>query len=66
MDCILKTTLKKSGNCTKLSHDIRAFMVGSVVKNPPIRQEMNAMWVQFLSWEAPLKEGRATHSSILA
>ena len=65
MDCILKTTLKKTGNYTKLSH-IRAFVVGSAVKNPPIRQEMNEMWVQFLSWEAPLKECRATHSSILA
>ena len=24
------------------------------------------MWVQFLSWEDPLEEGMATHSSILA
>jgi len=34
-----------------------------MVKNPPAMQEI---WVQSLSWENPLEEGTATHSSILA
>ena len=34
-----------------------------MVKNPPAMQET---WVQSLGWENPLKEGMATHSSILA
>ena len=34
-----------------------------MVKNPPAMQET---WVQSLSWEDPLEEGMATHSSILA
>ena len=29
-------------------------------------QEMQEMWVQSLSWEDPLEEEMATHSSILA
>ena len=29
-------------------------------------QEMSGVWVQLLCWEDPLKEGMATHSSILA
>ena len=35
---------------------------GSVVKNPPAKQEM---WVQFLGLEDPLEEEMATPSSIL-
>ena len=27
---------------------------------------MQDTWVQFLGWEDPLEEGKATHSSILA
>ena len=34
-----------------------------MVKNLPAMQET---WVQFQSWEDPLEEGMATHSSILA
>ena len=37
-----------------------------VVKNPPAMQEMQETWVWLLCWEDPLKEGMATHSSILA
>ena len=33
-----------------------------MVKNPP---EMQETWVRSLSWEDPLVEGMATHSSIL-
>ena len=36
------------------------------VKNPPAMQEPQETWVQFLSGEDALKEGMATHSSILA
>ena len=34
-----------------------------MIKNPSAMQET---WVQSLSWEDPLEEGTATHSSILA
>ena len=39
------------------------FPGGSVVKNPPAKQES---WVRFLGWEGGLEEEMATHSSILA
>ena len=37
--------------------------MAQTVKNPPAMQET---WLQSLSWEDPLEEGMATHSSILA
>ena len=37
--------------------------MAQMVKNPLAIQET---WVQYLSWEDPLEEGMATHSSILA
>ena len=37
-----------------------------MVKNPPVMQEMQEMWVRSLDWEDPLEEEMATHSSILA
>ena len=40
-----------------------ASLVAQTVKNPPAIQET---WVWSLSWEDPLEEGMATHSSILA
>ena len=39
------------------------FPSGSVVKNPPAMWET---WVRSQGWDDPLKEGMATHSSILA
>ena len=42
------------------------FPSGSVVKNPPAMQEPQKTKVQSLGWEDPLKEGKETHSSILA
>ena len=39
-----------------------ASLVAQTVKNLPAMQET---WVQSLSWEDPLEEGVATHSSIL-
>ena len=41
----------------------RASLVAQRIKNPPAMQET---WVQSLSWEDPLEEEMATHSSILA
>ena len=41
----------------------RAPLVAQMVKNLPAMWET---WVQSLSWEDPLEEGMATHSSILA
>ena len=40
-----------------------AFLVAQTVRNLPAMWET---WVQSLGWEDPLKEGMATHSSILA
>ena len=40
-----------------------ASLVAEMVKNLPVMKET---WAQFLSWEDPLGEGMATHSSILA
>ena len=39
-----------------------ASLIAQTVKYPPAMQET---WVQSLGWENPLKEGMATHSSIL-
>ena len=39
------------------------FPGGTVVKNPPAKQEMG---VRSLGWEDPLEKEMATHSSILA
>ena len=42
------------------------FPDGSVVKNLPAVQELKEMQVRSLSWEDPLEEGMAAHTSILA
>ena len=39
-----------------------ASLVAQLVKNPPAMWET---WVRSLSWEDPLKKGKATHSSVL-
>ena len=41
----------------------KSFPGGSVVKNPPAKQQT---WVRSLGREDPLEEGMATHSSTLA
>ena len=42
---------------------IYGFSGGSVVKNPPAKQEIR---VQSLGWKDPLEKEMTTHSSILA
>ena len=42
---------------------MKASLVAQLVKNLPTVRET---WVRSLSWEDPLEEGIATHSSILA
>ena len=37
-----------------------------MVKNLPVVQELQEMWVSSLGGEDPLEEGMGTHSSILA
>ena len=37
--------------------------MAQIVKNPPAIWET---WVRFLGWKDPVKEGMATHCSILA
>ena len=43
--------------------DHLGYLVAEMIKNPPTVWET---WVRSLAWEDPLKEGMATHSSILA
>ena len=42
------------------------FLDGSVVKNPPVMQESQEMWVRFLGWKDCLEEEMSTHSTLLA
>ena len=49
-----------------LSTSWSGFPGGSVVKNLPAMQEIQETWLWLLGREDPLKEGMATHSSILA
>ena len=51
-----------------IAWELVAFLAGSVVKNPPAVQEPQETWVQSLGQilQAPLEEGMATHSGILA
>jgi len=53
-------------NISESTHVLWGFPGGSVVKNPPAKQEMQKTQVQSLGCEDPLKEEMATHSSILA
>ena len=46
-----------------MNRDKEGFLGGSVVKNPPAKQETQ---VQSLDQEDPLEKEMATHSSILA
>ena len=46
-----------------MNRDKEGFLGGSVVKNPPAKQETQ---VQSLGQEDPLEKEMATHSSILA
>ena len=41
------------------------FPSGSLVKNPPVMQELQETWVRSLGQEDSLEEGMATHSSTL-
>ena len=57
-------TVDDSCLCLRLSTtNLGASLVVQTIKNPPVMREA---WVQSLGWEDPLKEGMATHSSILA
>ena len=51
-----------SKNLTRLPQQIGASLVAQLVNNLLAMWET---WVQSLSWEDPLKEGMATHSSSL-
>ena len=50
---------------TLYNFPIFAFPGGSAVKNPPVLQETQEMWVQSLGQEEPMEKGMATDSSIL-
>ena len=55
----------RHGWVTKLSI-AQDFPDGSEGKNPPVLQETQEVWLQFLGREDPLEEGMATHSSTVA
>ena len=54
---------KRRGKKNPHAYPIWASLVAQMVKNPSVTWETR---VQSLSWEDPLEEGMATHSSILA
>ena len=47
------------------NYSVQGLPGGSVVKNPPVMQETQEMWVRSLVLEDPLEESMATHSSVL-
>jgi len=47
-------------------YEFEASLVAQTVKNLPAMWPVWETWVRSLGWEDPLKEGMATHSSILA
>ena len=55
------TAEESGGDC--VSPIGKSSLVAQTIKNLPAMQETG---VRYLSWEAPLEEGMATHSSILA
>ena len=57
------STVSSVGNGTWVVVSFPGFPGGSLVKNLPAMQKT---WVRTLSWEDPLEEDMATHSSILA
>ena len=54
---------QQGGYCNSLRTDDWVSLVAQMVNNLPAMRET---WVRFLSWEVPLEEGIAIHSSILA
>ena len=56
-----QTQLSETKHNTRTT--LRASLVAQLVKNLPAMQET---WVRSLGWEDSLKEGVATHSTILA
>ena len=69
-DLVGKKSFKKNSVVTLITYrniwnmlGEMGFLVAQMVKNPPAMQET---LVQSLVWEDLLKEGEATHSSILA
>ena len=47
-------------------YEFEASLVAQTVENLPAMWPVWETWVRSLGWEDPLKEGMATHSSILA
>ena len=60
--CTQYLTINYNGKISK-NNICKGFLHGSVVKNPPAKQET---WVGSLDQEDPLEKETATHSSILA
>ena len=63
---VIISEYKVNQHCEYFKSSLSGFLGfpdGTVVKNPPVKQEM---WVLFLGWEDPLKKEMATNSSTLA
>ena len=60
---LLLSSYSTLGNLLKPTRSFRASLVSQLVKNPSATWET---WVRSLSWEDPLEEDMATHSSVLA
>ena len=60
---LLLSSYSTLGNLLKPTRSFRASLVSQLVKNPSAMWET---WVWYLSWEDPLEEDMATHSSVLA
>ena len=58
-----KIAARQASLCALIKKKKLVTLVAQTVKNPPAMWET---WVWSLSWENPLEEGMATHSSILA
>ena len=58
--------MKSISLCVLVLNDLTGFPDAQQVKNLPVRQEMQEIWVPSLSLQDPLEEGMASHFSILA
>ena len=62
--CTQYLTITYNGKISK-NNICKGFLHGSVVKNPPAKQETQETWVRYLGGADPLEEKMAIHSSIL-
>ena len=64
--CSPAMCLQVKGNGFWWTHRMWASLMAQQVKNPPVLQETQKMWVWSLAWEDPRRRKMATHSNILS